>query len=85
MCCDITLVGDITLAVEITLEGGNCPLGDRWWGKQTMKLDTHMLLCVTCVTGREKIQGQGITADEVTGRRFYLLLSTGPTQEGRDD
>ena len=33
----------------------------------------------------KKIQGQGITADEVTGRTLYLLLSTGPTQEGRND
>ena len=30
-----------------------------------------------------KIQGQGITAIGVTNRTLFLLLSTGPTKEGR--
>ena len=51
-----------------------------------MKLDTHMLtVCNMCYWMGKKIQGQGIPADEVTGRTLYLLLSAGPTQEGRND
>ena len=46
---------------------------------------THVTVCNMCYWMGKKIQGQGITADEVTGRKFYLLLSTGPTQEGRND
>ena len=54
-------------------------------GKQAMKLDIHMLLCVNmCYWMGIKIPGQGITANEVTSRTLYLLLSIGPTQEGRN-
>ena len=42
-----------------------------------------MSSCLTCVTGLDtrSTEGQGITADGVTNRTLYLLLSI--TEEGR--
>ena len=48
-----------------------------------MKLDKHMLLCVTCVTGWENIQWQGITADESrTGHYICYLELVQPRKAG---
>ena len=41
-------------------------------------------MCKMCYWKGHKIQGQGITANGVTNRTLFLLLSIGSTKEGSD-
>ena len=53
-------------------------------GEQAIQMRfIHVIVFNMCYWMGHKIQGQGITADGVTNRMLYLLLSTGPTETGR--